>query len=170
MRIQTHIDIAASAATCFDLSQDYALRPLWDSLTPHARPATAADGTRVAHCPAPLGMAFDVAYVSFQRPRVAAFRLLRGPWLFAALAGSWRFVPDGPGRCRVHFTYHLRLHRAVAWLLTPLVGRYVQRQSRQRLRALKRLAESLEPCPGRESSKSSTSRRAPFLRLDFTFF
>ncbi|MDO5290899.1 MAG: hypothetical protein Q4F13_14890, partial [Pseudomonadota bacterium] len=70
MRLHSHIHVHASAATCFDVSQDDALRPLWDSLTPRA---------------------------------------------------------------------HIHAHTGAG---TPVVARYVQRQSRQRLRALKRLAES----------------------------
>lgn len=139
MRLHSHIDVNASAADCFDLSQDYALRPLWDSLTPKARTFSREAGEGGS--------------------RVAAFRLLRGPWWFAALAGSWRFVPhaspEGAARCPIHFTYHLRLHRAVAWLLNPLVRAYVQRQSRQRLRALKRLAENRA-----ESCTENTATRA----------
>ncbi|MDO5623600.1 MAG: SRPBCC family protein [Pseudomonadota bacterium] len=160
MRLQDQIDIDACCATCFDISQDYALRPLWDSLTPRARPAPTGGA---AHCPAPLGMAFDVAYVSFQRPRVAAFRMVRGPWLFRSLAGSWRFEALPGGRCRVRFVYHLRLHRGVAWLLEPLVAAFVCRQSHQRLRALRQLvqARAASALQGAQSKPANTPSR-PF--------
>ena len=143
VHVRDSLDIDVGAVEVFDLTQDYARRPLWDGLTPQAW--LLGDGPagvgRVARCPIGWGMVLDVSFVSYQRPRVAAFTLQRGPWLFESLAGSWRFEPLDDAHTRVTFTYHLRLHAALAWILTPLVRRQVERHTRQRLHGLKRLAE-----------------------------
>jgi hypothetical protein len=66
----------------------------------------------------------------------------RGPWLLESFAGSWRFKPAGPGRTRVTFRYRLTARpRWLRWLLHPLLAAFFGRDTRRRLRALRRAAE-----------------------------
>lgn len=113
MRSHAHILIDRSTEAVFDLSQDYALRHRWDTLTPAAclvQNAPQAWPGAIVRCPTIYGFRLDVAYVSWQRPSVAAFRMIRGPWWLHGAAGTWRFVPVGAQRCQAEFIYSVRLH------------------------------------------------------------
>jgi ribosome-associated toxin RatA of RatAB toxin-antitoxin module len=74
---------------------------------------------------------------------VTAVKMTSGPWVIAHFAGSWRFDEIGPAETRVTFEYHLEARpRFLRWMLTPVVGRVFSRDTRNRLVALKKAAES----------------------------
>ena len=66
-----------------------------------------------------------------------------GPWFFRSFSGSWRFDRVGPDLTRVAFTYSLVGRPA---LITGLLRFVFARETRRRLIALKRAAESQEGC------------------------
>jgi hypothetical protein len=82
------------------------------------------------------GLTMTVEYVSLDRPRVVAMKMLRGPWFFRAFAGSWRFTPT-EGGTEVEFRYAFEARgRWLGWVLHPLIRWVFRRDIRARLRGL----------------------------------
>lgn len=139
------VEIEAEPTALFELSQDYGRRLDWDPFLKEARLVGGAERAGVgvrAWCVARNGSGMETRYVSFHPPGACAVEMTRGPWFFRSFAGSWRFEPVGPGRTRVTFTYNL-VGRP-AFLTLPL-GWIFARETRRRLRALKRVAEGPSP-------------------------
>ena len=145
MTFEHAIDIAASPAELFDLTQDYGRRLEWDPFLRSAEllgGATSAGVGVRAWCVAKSGLGTETEYVSFHPPRVTAVKMTRGPRLIGSFAGSWRFDEVAPGVTRVSFRYHLQVRpRWLAWLLTPVLGWVFARDTRRRLAALKDAVE-----------------------------
>jgi ribosome-associated toxin RatA of RatAB toxin-antitoxin module len=105
--VEDRIVIRGPAEGVFDLAQDYDLRLKWD---PFLREMRFLDGATVAAVGVKVwvrawtGLTMTVEYVSLDRPRVVAMKMLRGPWFFRAFAGSWRFTPT-EGGTEVEFRY-----------------------------------------------------------------
>jgi len=138
--------IHADRASLFNLTQDYQRRLSWDPFLREARllggSVRAAVGVR-AWCAAWHGLGMETEYVSCSPPGVAAVRMTRGPAVLASFAGAWRFEEAGPGTTRVVFRYHLKARpRVLRSLLEPILLALFARDTRLRLRALKRAAES----------------------------
>jgi hypothetical protein len=141
MAFEESVEIEASPAALFRLSQDYGRRLEWD---PFLRSAALLGNAREAGlgvravCVARSGWAMETEYVSFHPPRAVAVTMTRGPWFLERFAGSWRFEEIGPGRTRVGFRYSLRARpRQVSWLL----ARVFVWDTRRRLQALKAAVE-----------------------------
>ena len=140
--IRQSIDVAAEPAVLFDLTQDYTQRVDWD---PFLEKATLLDGAERpgvgvrAWCVAHNGFGMETRYVSFNPPGACAVEMTKGPWFFRSFSGSWRFDSIGPDRTRVTFTYSL-IGRPT--LLSGLLRFLFARETRRRLEALKRVAES----------------------------
>lgn len=95
-----------------------------------------------ACCVAHSGWSMETEYVSFNPPRTCAVKMIRGPRLIGAFAGSWRFEEVSAGRTRVGFRYHLRARPTwLSWLLTPTLAWAFARDTRKRLIALKAAVE-----------------------------
>jgi len=142
------VEIRAEPAAVFDLIHDYDRRLEWDPFLREARLLGGAEHAAVgvrALCVARLasgGLGMETVYVSFERPRVAAVRMTRGPLILGSFAASLRQDAIGPGLTRV--TYRFNVSTRPSWLgrvLDPLVGAYFLRETRHRLRALKRFLE-----------------------------
>lgn len=139
------IEIDADPETLFPMTQDYARRLSWDPFLKEARLVDDAEGPGVgvrAWCVARIGLGMETRYVSYNPPSACAVEMTRGPWFFRSFAGSWRFARLGPGRTRVDFSYSL-IGRPR--LLSGLLRAVFARESRERLRALKRAAERTGP-------------------------
>lgn len=145
MTFEHAIDIAASPAELFELTQDYVRRLEWDPFLRSAELVGGASHPGVgvrAWCVAKSGLGMETEYVSFHPPRVTAVKMTRGPRLIASFAGSWRFDEVAPGVTRVSFRYCLQARpRWLAWLLTPVLGWVFARDTRRRLAALKDAVE-----------------------------
>ena len=145
MTFEHAVDISASPAELFELTQDYGRRLEWDPFLRSAElvGGAARPGVGVrAWCVAKSGLGMETEYVSFHPPRVTAVKMTRGPRLIASFAGSWRFDEVAPGVTRVSFRYHLQARpRWLAWLLTPALGWVFARDTRWRLAALKDAVE-----------------------------
>ena len=156
MLIKYDVTIRATAKELFELTQDYTRRKEWDPLTTEAylvNAETAAKGELV-RCTARNGMSMDTAYVSYQPNKVAAVKLVKGPYLFDKFAGGWRFDEVEPGLTHVRFSYNVSTRpKWLSWFLTPIVVTVFRYETRKRIRALKAYAE-------RESFNTSLQRSA----------
>ncbi len=143
--------IAADCEAVFDLLHDYDRRLLWDTLLSaayltggHSRACLGATSV-CAGRRALFGIALETVYVTFDRPRLAAVKMINRPPLFAAWAASIRHEPTGAGRSRVSYTWTFTAGpRSLAWLLEPFLNRIFRWETRQRLLAL---AKQFEPQP-----------------------
>jgi hypothetical protein len=149
MTLEHTLAIAAPAEDLFDLTQDYDRRRLWDRFLllavpinrPWGEPFRPAVGAQV-RCYAWLGPHMDVEYVSCACPRVAAVKMIHGPKIVRRFAGSWLFrpsCPQSPGKTLVTFRYHFI---ARPRCLTRMLGWWFAWETKRRLLALKRFAES----------------------------
>jgi uncharacterized protein YndB with AHSA1/START domain len=146
--LEAAIEIRASPEAVFDLVHDYARRLEWD---PFLKEACLLEGAEAAglgvktRCTARngfAGLAMETVYLSFERPKVAAVRMTRGPAILETFAASLRQEEVGLGRTRVtyRFNFSTRPHwlRAVAG---PIATVLFRRETRQRLEALKAYME-----------------------------
>jgi len=88
------------------------------------------------------GLAMETVYVSFDRPRVAAVKMTKGPFMLETFAASLRQDEVEPGVTRV--TYAFNFATRPRWL-RPVADRVAAllfaREVRGRLDALKRYLE-----------------------------
>jgi Polyketide cyclase / dehydrase and lipid transport len=147
--IEETIDIAAPAAAVFDLIHDYGRRLEWDRFLREAR---LLDGAQTAGLgvkslcvarKAAGGSGMETVYVSFDRPRVAAVKMTRGPFYIDAFAASLRQIALRDGRTRVSYKFHIAGRpRWLRFLLEPLLAAVFRRETRRRLQGLKRFLEA----------------------------
>lgn len=141
------IEINASRAALFDLTQDYSRRLDWDPFLKEARLVGGADKPGVgvrAWCVANTGMGMETEYVTFDPPERTAIKMTRGPAILKTFAGSWVFEVVSANRTKVVFRYHLSA--SPRWLkpvLEPVLQFVFSRDMQKRLVALKRAVENL---------------------------
>ncbi len=143
MKIKYDFEVNASAQYLFKLTQDYNLRADWDPLTTEAFlvNATEAAAGELVRCTASNGLSMDTAYVSYKPPKVAAVKLVKGPYIFDKFVGGWNFQEVAPHRTRVVFSYYITTKpRALSWLMTPVVGFFFKRETKKRISALQSYA------------------------------
>jgi len=128
----------------FDLTQNYDRRLDWDTFLVKAQliegASAAGKGVR-ACCVAHNGLAMETEYVSFNRPKVTAIKMTKGPHLFKSFHGSWVFKPEGEGKTCVTFLYAFKFRfpfSIVQWY----IKQRLQVNVRQRLSDLKQCVES----------------------------
>ncbi len=89
----------------------------------------------------------ETVYISFNRPRVAAVRMTRGPWFIADFAATIRHCPletSGAGT-RSRVVYKFRITARPNWLriiFDPLLRLMFQHETRKRLASLKQYIET----------------------------
>ena len=135
--------IPASSAAVFDLLHDYDRRLEWDTLL---RAAYLDDGCTEARQGATsvcvgrrsLGeFALKTIYVSFDRPHLAAVKLVNRPPFFGAWAASIRHEDLAENRSRVTYTFNFTAKpRWLRFALEPIMARIFAWETRRRLRAL----------------------------------
>lgn len=134
----------ASSGAVFDLIHDYDRRLAWDTLLQaaylddgFARAAKGATSVCVGR-PSLGGLALKTIYVSFDRPRVAAVKMVNAPPFFATWAATIRHEDLDPGQSRITYTFHFAARpRALRWLLEPIMSLVFHWETRRRLRALR---------------------------------
>lgn len=146
--LEAAIDIRASPEAIFDLIHDYTRRLDWD---PFLKGACLLDGAKAAglgvksRCTARngfAGLAMESVYVSFDRPKVAAVTMTRGPALLETFAASINQVDLGAGVTRVTYRFSfLTRPRWLRALVHPIAAALFRREVRDRLEALKRYME-----------------------------
>ena len=138
-------ELPASCETVFDLVHDYSQRLTWDTLLRDAfveGNVPAANGT-IAVCTGKWlvgGLSLRTLYVSFQRGKVAAVKMINTPPLFATWAASIRHEPlDGGARSRIIYTWNFRAKPTwLAFLFEPVMALFFRWETRKRLAALKK--------------------------------
>lgn len=135
--------LPAPSGAVFDLLHDYARRLTWDTLL---QAAYLTEGRRVAGKGAVAvcvgrrslgGIALKTIYVTFDRPRLAAVKMVNRPPFFATWAASIRHEDLADGRSRLTYTYTFTARpRWARPVLEPVMGRLFAWETRRRLRAL----------------------------------
>src|SRR5262245_2924970 len=137
-------DMPAESGEVFDLLHDYDRRLAWDTLL---SAAYLTDGYAKAECGATcmcvgrsaLGrIALKTVYLTFDRPRLAAVKMINSPPLFDSWAASIKHDDLGPGVSRVTYTWTFSARpKWLAWLLEPIIGRVFDWETCRRLRAMR---------------------------------
>jgi ribosome-associated toxin RatA of RatAB toxin-antitoxin module len=137
--------IPASSVEVFDLIHDYKRRLEWDTLLQKAYledkfPESCKGAISVCQGKSFLGgFALRTEYVSFERGKVAAVRMLNQPPFFDAFAASIRHSELGENQSeiiyKVNFTAKPKFLR---WLLHPIMKTVFAWETRKRLVALRK--------------------------------
>ncbi len=139
------ITINQSRETIFDFTQDYTNRLTWDTFLKRAElingAAEAAKGVS-AYCVARNGLGMITEYVSFNRPKVTAIKMTKGPYMFRTFQASWTFKEIADLQTEVIFLYSFNL-RFPFNLVSAFVKMNLKSNVRQRLCDLKSCIESL---------------------------
>lgn len=135
------IDIEGKSDLIFDYTQDYKNRLNWDTFLTKAyllNGAECAEKGVKAWCVSKNGLGMETQYVSFNRPKVTAIKMTKGPYLFKTFAASWTFSENAfAGITNVTFLYSFSL-RFPFNLAGPFIKWILQKNVRQRLVDLKR--------------------------------
>lgn len=136
--IECEIDIPAPATWLFDLTQDYTKRLDWDPFLVKAElHGERADVGVRAWCVSKLprwGM--ETEYVTFNRPKVVAVKMTKGPPILRMFAGSWRFEEHGTST-KVIFRYRFETRPS---LLASIAERAFKWDTAKRLAGLRKYA------------------------------
>jgi ribosome-associated toxin RatA of RatAB toxin-antitoxin module len=143
IKFSESIVIDKNAETIFDYTQDYNNRLTWNTFLKRAElvdGATKADKGVKAYCVAHNGLGMETEYVTFNRPKVTAIKMTKGPYLFKAFFGSWTFKELDKQKTEVIFLYSFDIRFPFS-ILTFFIKRNLQGNVRQRLRDLKNCIE-----------------------------
>jgi ribosome-associated toxin RatA of RatAB toxin-antitoxin module len=144
IKFEETITINRVPAQVFDFTQDYTKRLQWDTFLKKADlidGATMAGKGVKALCVARNGLSMTTEYVTFNRPEVTAIKMTKGPFMFKAFLGSWRFKSQNNGSTQVIFLYSFQL-RFPFLLAGKFIKANLQQNVRQRLRDLKQHVEA----------------------------
>lgn len=128
----------------FDYAQDYSRRLIWDTFLKRADlmdGVTNADKGVKAYCVAKNGLGMVTEYVTYNRPKVTAIKMTKGPFIFKAFFGSWTFKEIPDDRTEVIFLYSFSLRFPFS-LLTKFIKKNLQKNVGQRLIDLKENIEN----------------------------
>jgi len=136
--------IPAPSEAVFDLIHDYSRRLEWDTLL---RAAYLADGSGAAQKGATSvcvgrwtlgGIALKTVYVTFERPNVAAVKMINRPPFFGNWAASIHHEDIAAASSRITYKFHFNSRpRLLAFILKPVMERIFLWETRKRLAALK---------------------------------
>ncbi len=138
------IIIDDNAEMVFDFTQDYSNRLKWDTFLKRADlidGALNADKGVKAYCVAKNGIGMVTEYVTFNRPKVTAIKMTKGPYLFKSFLGSWTFKELPDNKTEVIFLYSFSLKFPFN-LLTKFIKNNLQSNVKQRLIDLKNKIEN----------------------------
>ncbi|MGI4863293.1 MAG: type II toxin-antitoxin system RatA family toxin [Janthinobacterium lividum] len=144
IKFSEKISIAAAPEVIFDYTQDYANRLNWDTFLKRAElieGAQKADKGVKAYCVAKNGLGMVTEYVSFNRPKVTAIKMTKGPFLFKGFLGSWTFKELTKDLTEVTFLYSFELRFPFS-LLTAFIKQNLRSNVQQRLLDLKTCIEN----------------------------
>jgi hypothetical protein len=142
------VEIAASPEAVFDLIHNYSRRLEWDPFLKHA---ALLGGAQIAEvgihslCVAKNrlgGLGMETVYVVFDRPRIAAVKMVRGPWMLESFGASLRQDRIEHDMTRVTYKYTLQTRPSwLRWLFTPICKWVFSRETHGRLAHLKTFLE-----------------------------
>jgi len=145
MRSRYEFEVDASAEQLFEWMHNYDLRAQWDTFTQSTLldGAQAGVGGVVRSTSKNNGLSMDTTYISFQPGKVAAIKMVQGPYIFDTFSGSWNFHAINPQRTRVVFSYSMTARpHWLSWLLTPAVVCVFQRETKRRIASLQAWART----------------------------
>jgi ribosome-associated toxin RatA of RatAB toxin-antitoxin module len=128
----------------FDYTQNYSKRLSWDTFLKKAdliEGATKAGKGVKAYCVAKNGMGMVTEYVTYNRPKVTAIKMTKGPFIFKSFLGSWTFNEVSNNKTEVVFLYSFSLRFPFS-LFTKFTTNNLQTNVRQRLIDLKKNIEN----------------------------
>lgn len=123
----------------FDFTQNYNNRLKWDTFLKKADlidGATIADKGVRAYCVAKNGIGMETEYVTYNRPKVTAIKMTKGPFMFKSFLGSWTFKDIPNDKTEVIFLYSFSV-RFPFNILTKFIKNNLQTNVKQRLIDLK---------------------------------
>lgn len=136
--------LPAPSEVVFDVLHDYGRRLEWDTLLRAAyleggHKAAGKGVTSVCVGRRSLGgIALRTVYVSFQRPTLAAVKMINRPAFFQTWAASIHHEDVSAGESRVTYRFHFTTRpRYLRFILDPLLGRVFAWETRRRLAALR---------------------------------
>ena len=112
IKFSEKILINSNSSSIFDYTQDYNNRLVWDTFLIKADIIDGAEKAGLGvktYCVAKNGIGMETEYVSFNRPKVTAVKMINGPYMFKSFLGSWRFKELEEQLTEVTFLYALRL-------------------------------------------------------------
>jgi hypothetical protein len=134
----------APSTVVFDLLHDYRRRLEWDTLLRAAylvgEHASAGKGvTSVCVGRRSLGgIALRTIYVTFERPTLAAVKMVNAPAFFGTWAASIHHQDLSAQESRITYKFHFNAKpRLLRFILEPLMKRIFVWETRKRLRALR---------------------------------
>jgi Polyketide cyclase / dehydrase and lipid transport len=136
--------IPAPSHVVFDLIHDYTRRLEWDTLLQ----AAYLDGGDAFACKGVTsvcvgrkslgGIPLRTIYVSFDRPKVAAVKMVNAPVFFQSWAASIRHEDISDQESRIIYQFHfVTKPRVLRFILDPIMERVFLWETRKRLSALK---------------------------------
>lgn len=139
------IEIACNNELAFDYTQDYANRLKWDGFLKRAElieGATVAGKGAKAYCVAKNGLGMVTEYITFNRPKVTAVKMTKGPFMFKSFLGSWTFRAIDKNNTEITFLYSYQL-RFPFNFFGSLIKKNLQNNVRKRLKCLKKNIEQI---------------------------
>lgn len=128
----------------FDFTQDYNKRLKWDTFLKKADlidGAKSAEKGVKAYCVAKNGIGMVTEYVTYNRPKVTAIKMTKGPFMFNSFLGSWTFKEVSNNKTEVVFLYSFSL-RFPFNLLTKAIKNNLRTNVKKRLIDLKNKIEN----------------------------
>lgn len=128
----------------FDFTQDYNKRLKWDTFLKKADlidGAKSAEKGVKAYCVAKNGIGMITEYVTYNRPKVTAIKMTKGPFMFNSFLGSWTFKEVSNNKTEVVFLYSFSL-RFPFNLLTKAIKNNLRKNVKKRLIDLKNKIEN----------------------------
>ena len=144
IKFSESILIDESAEIVFDYTQDYKNRLLWDSFLKKADLIEGAIYAGVgvkANCVSKNGLGMVTEYITFNRPKVTAIKMTKGPFLFSSFHGSWTFKYVEEFKTEVIFLYSFSL-RFPFTVMSSFIKNNLHNNVKLRLKDLKRTIES----------------------------
>ncbi len=139
IKFTEQISINEKSEKVFDFTQNYNNRLKWDTFLKKADlidGATIADKGVRAYCVAKNGIGMVTEYVTYNRPKVTAIKMTKGPFMFKSFLGSWTFKDIPNDKTEVIFLYSFSL-RFPFNILTKFIKNNLQTNVKQRLIDLK---------------------------------
>lgn len=140
--------IPASAEAVFDLVHDYEKRLEWDTLLqkaylePEFKESNIGAISVCQGRPILGGLALRTEYVSFQRGKVAAVKLLNQPLFFETFAASINHQNLSDGTSEIIYTFNFTAKpKWLRFILHPIMSRIFVWETSKRLSSLKKFFE-----------------------------
>lgn len=112
IKFSESIVINTNQEKVFDYTQDYANRLTWDTFLIKAdlmEGVEQADIGVKAYCVSKNGLGMITEYVTYNRPKVTAIKMTKGPYMFKSFLGSWNFKELSKDSTEVVFLYSFAL-------------------------------------------------------------